>query len=432
VVQEGMVVLTASERVREATGETFRWQNLPNIRVKGKTELITLFQLNRESRQRGIQLSEPRYLLPMIGRTEELDHIREKMALVLKGKGQIIGVTAEAGMGKSRLAAEVIRLAQEQGFESYGAVGIRGKEVSHIDVDRVLDSARAVYVPLDREVLHVIPTGYIVDGQNGIKDPVGMFGVRLEANVYIITGAVTSIQNLIKCCEKTGIQVRDLVFEPFASAEAILTDYERDLGVAVVDIGGGTTDITIFKDGCLRHSSVLAVGGNHFTNDIAIGLRISVAEAERIKRSFGSAIASTVSETEEIDIIQAEKERKILRRHLAEIIQPRTVELLNLIKDELKSVSGYDIASSGVVITGGGSLLQGFDRIAEIVLELPVRIGSPRDIRGCEEIIANPIYATGAGLVLYGYRGETSKAIETVGITGIVGKMKDLVKGFFK
>ncbi len=319
-----------------------------------------------------------------------------------------------------------------KGFESYGAVGIRGKEVSHIDVDRVLESARAVYVPLDREVLHVIPTGYIVDGQNGIKDPVGMFGVRLEANVYIITGAVTSIQNLIKCCEKTGVGVKDLVFEPFASAEAILTDYERDLGVAVVDIGGGTTDITIFKDGCLRHSSVLAVGGNHFTNDIAIGLRISVAEAERIKRKFGSAIASTVSETEEIDIIQAEKERKILRRHLAEIIQPRTVELLNLIKEELKSVSGYDIASSGVVLTGGGSLLQGFDRIAEIVLELPVRIGFPRDIRGCEEIISNPIYATGAGLVIHGFRGETSKAIETVGFTGIVGKMRNLVKGFFK
>jgi cell division protein FtsA len=319
-----------------------------------------------------------------------------------------------------------------KGFESYGAVGIRGKEVSHIDVDRVLESARAVYVPLDREVLHVIPTGYIVDGQNGIKDPVGMFGVRLEANVYIITGAVTSIQNLIKCCEKTGIGVKDLVFEPFASAESILTDYERELGVAVVDIGGGTTDITIFKDGFLRHSSVLAVGGNHFTNDIAIGLRISVAEAERIKRSFGSAIASTVNETEEIDIIQAEKDRKILRRHLAEIIQPRTIELLHMIKDELESVSGYDIASSGLVITGGGSLLQGFDKIAEIVLELPVRIGFPRDIKGCEEIIENPIYATGAGLVLHGFRSETNKSIVTVGVTGIVGKMKDLVKGFFK
>jgi cell division protein FtsA len=319
-----------------------------------------------------------------------------------------------------------------KGFNSYGAVGVRGKEVGHVDVERVIDSAKAVYVPLDREVLHVIPTGYILDGQNGIKDPVGMMGVRLEAKVYIVTGAVTSVQNLLKCFEKLSLNVVDIVFEPLASAEAILTDDEKDLGVAVIDIGGGTTDIIIYKDGWLRHSSVLAVGGNHFTNDIAVGLRVSVSEAERIKKSFGFAATSMVSDSEEIDIIQAGHDRKILRRNLTEIIQPRTEELLDLIKSELISCSGYDIASTGVVLTGGGSLLKGLDRMAEAVLGLPVRIGFPKDIKGCRDIMNNPMYATGLGLVLYGLDTESNRVFYSDAFTGIFRKMKDWVKGIFR
>lgn len=319
-----------------------------------------------------------------------------------------------------------------KGFNSYGAVGIKGKEVTYADIDRVIDSASAVYVPLDREVLHVIPAGYTLDGQNGIKDPIGMVGVRLEANVYILTGAVTSLQNLMKCCEKADIEVVDIVFEPLASAEAILTDDEKDLGVAVVDIGGGTTDIIIYKDGCLRHSSVLAIGGNHFTNDIAVGLRISVAEAERIKKSFGSSIVNMVPDSEEIEIVQAEQGRNILRRHLSEIIQPRTEELLDLIKKELISCSGYEMASAGVVLTGGGSLLDGLDRMAETVLGLPIKAGLPGCVAGCEEIINNPIYATGAGLVLYGFNSESDRVICPDSFTGIFGKMKDLVKGILR
>jgi cell division protein FtsA len=319
-----------------------------------------------------------------------------------------------------------------KGFNSYGAVGVRGKEVGHVDVERVIDSAKAVYVPLDREVLHVIPTGYILDGQNGIKDPVGMMGVRLEAKVYIVTGAVTSVQNLLKCFEKLNLNVVDIVFEPLASAEAILTDDEKDLGVAVIDIGGGTTDIIIYKDGWLRHSSVLAVGGNHFTNDIAVGLRVSVSEAERIKKSFGFAATSMVSDSEEIDIIQAGHDRKILRRNLTEIIQPRTEELLDLIKSELISCSGYDIASTGVVLTGGGSLLKGLDRMAEAVLGLPVRIGFPKDIKGCRDIMNNPMYATGLGLVLYGLDTESNRVFYSDAFTGIFRKMKDWVKGIFR
>jgi cell division protein FtsA len=319
-----------------------------------------------------------------------------------------------------------------KGFNSYGAVGIRGKEVAYVDIERVIDSAKAVYVPLDREVLHVIPTGYILDGQNGIRDPVGMMGVRLEAKVYIVTGAVTSVQNLLKCCEKVGLEVVDIVFEPVASAEAILTDDEKELGVAIVDIGGGTTDIILYKDGWLRHTSVLAIGGNHFTNDIAVGLRVSVSEAERVKKSFGSAATSMVSDSEEIDIIQAGQGRKILRRCLSEIIQPRTEELLDLIKGELISCSAYDIASTGVVLTGGCSLLEGLDRMAEAVLGLPVRIGFPKDIKGCKDIINNPMYATGVGLVLYGSETESGRVFYPDAFTGIFGKMKDWVKGIFR
>jgi cell division protein FtsA len=319
-----------------------------------------------------------------------------------------------------------------KGFNSYGAAGVRGKEVSYVDVERVIDSAKAVYVPLDREVLHVIPTGYTLDGQNGIRDPMGMVGTRLEAKVYILTGAITSVQNLLKCCEEAGIEVSDIVFEPLASAEAVLTDDERELGVAVVDIGGGTTDIILYRDGWLRHSSVLAVGGNHFTNDIAVGLRISVSEAERVKKSLGNVAANMTDDTNEISIMQSGQERKIPRSRLSEIIQPRAEELLDLIRAELIACSGYDIASTGVVLTGGGALLEGLDRMAETLLGLPVRIGFPRHIKGFADIMNNPIYATGAGLVLYGYGSEPGRTFSSDAFTGVFGKMKDWVKEIFR
>ena len=341
--------------------------------------------------------------------------------------------TAEAAMGVEINAVYVgISGGHIKGFNSYGAVGVRGKEVAQIDLDRVIDSAKAVYVPLDREVLHVIPTGYILDGQNGIVDPVGMAGMRLEAKVYIVTGAVTSVQSLLKCCEKAGVEAIDIVFEPLASAEAILTDDEKELGVAVVDIGGGTTDIILYKDGWLRHSSVLAVGGNHFTNDIAVGLRIPVLEAERIKKDFGSAVTGTAGDSEEIDVVQSGRGKKILRRRLSEIIQPRAEELLDLIKRELLSCSGYGIASTGIVLTGGGSLLEGFSGMAETVLGLPARIGFPKKMCGPENIVRNPMYSTGAGLVLYGFETEGGRVFYADTFTGVFGKMKEWVKGIFK
>lgn len=316
-----------------------------------------------------------------------------------------------------------------KGFSSYGAVGIRGDEVTYSDVERVIDSAKAVYIPLDREVLHVIPTGYTIDGQNGIKDPVGMTGVRLEADVYIITGAVASVQNLLRCCEKAGVDVGDIIFEPLASAEAILTDDEKELGVAIVDIGGGTTDITLYKDGCLRHTSVIAVGGNHFTNDIAVGLRIPVVEAERIKKEYGNATAILVNDSDEIEIMQSGQKRTILKRHLAEIIQPRAEELFDLIKNEFIKFSGYEIASNGVVLTGGGSLLCGIDRLAESKLGLPVRIGIPVKVKSSGDVVDNPMYATGIGLLLYGQNDNTF--INNYGevFNGIFKRMKEWVRG---
>lgn len=317
-------------------------------------------------------------------------------------------------------------------FNSYGAIRVKGKEVTSLDVERVIESARAVYVPLDREVIHVIPTGYILDGQDSIRDPAGMTGVRLEAKVQILTGSVSSLQNLLKCCEKAGLEVVEIIFEPLASALATLTEDEKELGVAVVDIGGGTTDIVLYQNGWLQYSTVLPVGGNHFTNDIAVGMRLSVNEAERLKKHFGCAAATMVSEEEMIDITQSGQGRKIPRRYLSEVIQPRAEELLELIKGELLSCSGYDVASSGIVLTGGGSLLDGLDRIAEAVLGLPVRIGYLEGIRGCRGTTNSPIYATGVGLVLYGLKAESRGYHDALSITGIFQRMKNWVNGIFK
>lgn len=319
-----------------------------------------------------------------------------------------------------------------KGFNSSGAVVIKGEEITPLDVERAIEYASALYIPLDREELQVIPAEFILDGQDGIKDPMGMTGVRLEARVHIITACVSSVQNILKCCEKAGLKVIEIVFQPIASAEAVLIHDERELGVAVVDIGG-TTDIVLYKEGRLRHFSVLPIGVNHFTNDIAIGLRVSMPEAERLKKSFGFALENMVDKDEMMDIVQAGRERKIPARYLSEIIQPRAEELLDLIKDELQSSSGYDIASTGIVLTGGGSLLSGLDRLAEAVLSLPVRIGYPDCVNGCRGNINTPVYATGIGLVLYGFFSkDLRESCYRENLTGIFGKMKDWVSGVFR
>jgi len=246
-----------------------------------------------------------------------------------------------------------------KGFNSHGIVAVKHKEVTQRDVDRVIDAAKAVAIPMDREVLHILPQEYIIDDQDGIKEPLGMSGVRLESKVHIVTGAVASAQNIIKCCNRTGLNVADVALEPLASAEAVLTPEEKELGVALVDMGGGTTDIALFHDGAVKHTVVLAIGGNHLTSDIAAGLRTPIGEAERIKQKYGYARTSMVTEDERVEVpsVGGRNFRTISRQILSEIIEPRMEEILQLIQREIAKSGYQESLASGVVMTGGSTLL---------------------------------------------------------------------------
>jgi cell division protein FtsA len=291
-----------------------------------------------------------------------------------------------------------------KGFNSHGIVAVKEKEVRPADLARVVDAARAVAIPMDREVIHVIPQEYIIDDQDGIREPLGMAGVRLEAKVHIVTGSVTSAQNIIKCANACGLNVADIVLEQLASSESVLSEDEKELGVAVVDIGGGTTDIAIFSGGSLVHTAVLSVGGNHLTNDIAVGLRTPMAEAERIKQRYGCAMTSRVSpeETIEVPSVGGRPPRVLSRQILSEIIEPRVEEIFAFVGREIRN-SGYeDLIASGVVITGGTTILEHMPELAEEVLGTPVRRGLPKGVGGLVDVVRNPKFATGVGLVLYG------------------------------
>lgn len=295
-----------------------------------------------------------------------------------------------------------------KGFNSHGIVAVKNKEVTPRDLERVIDAAKAVAIPMDREVLHVLPQDFIIDDQDGIKEPLGMSGVRLEAKVHIVTGAVTSAQNIIKCCNRTGLNVADIALEPLASAEAVLRDEERELGVALVDMGGGTTDIAIFHDGTVKHTAVLGIGGNHVTSDIAAGLRTPFGDAERIKQRYGLAKASMVSEDERVEVpsVADKPAGSVSRQILCEIIEPRLDEVFQLVRAEIEK-SGYDEAlASGVVMTGGSMLLPGAAEMAEQIFGMPVRLGVPIHVGGLVDVISSPIYATGVGLVLYGMKRQ--------------------------
>jgi cell division protein FtsA len=321
-------------------------------------------------------------------------------------------------------------------FSSHGVIAVKEKDIGQQEIDRVIDAAKAVAIPLDREVLHVVPIGFVVDGQDGINDPRGMSCVRLEANVRIITGAVTSVQNLIKSCQKAGLDVIDIVLEPLASAEATLSREEKDLGVGIVDIGGGTIDIALFHGGNICHAAVLTLGGNNFTNDVAIGLRMPASEAERIKKNYGCSLMSMIKQDEEIEITYAgdRPSRKIPRQLLIEILQPRTEELFYLVKEEIVKSGFHGVMTSGMVLTGGAALMHGMDVVAENIFELPVRIGNPTGIGGITDIVCSPMYATGVGLVLYGAREIVTEQRFSNGniFNGVMMKMKEWVKGVFK
>jgi len=294
------------------------------------------------------------------------------------------------------------------GFNSRGVVGIKGPEITPQDVERVIDAARAVAIPMDREVIHVLPQEFIVDGQPGIQNPVGMTGVRLEAKIHIVTGAVAAAHNLVKCANRSGLDVCDIVLQSLASAEAVLSEEEKQLGCALLDLGGGTTDLAVFAGKHIRHTFVLALGGDNLTNDIAIGLRCPHPEAEKIKRRFGSCLARSIRPEEVIEVpgMSGREPRKLPRQILGEILEPRMEEIFQLLQREIQRAQVGAMVHSGIVLAGGGALLEGVGDAAEAVFGLPARIGTPRGIEGLIDVVNNPIYATGVGLVLYGARNR--------------------------
>jgi cell division protein FtsA len=321
-------------------------------------------------------------------------------------------------------------------FNSHGIVAVKNKEVTQRDLERVIDAARAVAIPMDRDVIHVLPQDYIIDDQDGIREPLGMSGVRLEAKVHIVTGAQTSAQNIVKCCNRTGLNVAEIVLAPLAAAEAVLSDEERELGVVLIDVGGGTTDIAIYHDGTVKHTAVVGIGGNHVTNDIAAGLRTPFNDAERIKQRHGFARASMVNDDERVDVpsVAGKGPSSVSRQILCEIIEPRLDEIFELVQKEVAK-SGFEGAlTSGIVITGGSMLLPGAVEMAERSFGLPVRLGMPARVRGLIDIISNPTYATGVGLVLHGMKRQERgvyRAREDKILSKVKHRMSDWLSEFF-
>jgi len=323
-----------------------------------------------------------------------------------------------------------------KGFGSRGVVALKDKEVREADIARVIDQAKTVNIPVDREVIHVLPQEFIVDDQSGIKVPLGMAGVRLEAKVHIVTGAVASAQNIVKCANRTGLNVADIVLQPLASSESVLTEEERDLGICLVDIGGGTTDIAIFSGGAIAHTAVIALGGHNLTNDIAVGLRTPIHEAEKIKQKHGCALASMVDKQEMIEVpsVGGRQPRVMGRQILCEILEPRVEEIFQLVQSEVERNGFAEMLTSGVVITGGSTLLPGMNELAEEIMGVPVRRGTPRGIGGLVDVVRSPIYATGVGLVVYGARHADRRLFrirEENVFKKVKGRMRDWLQEVF-
>ena len=325
-------------------------------------------------------------------------------------------------------------------INSHGVIAVSrgGVEITRADIGRVVDAAKAVAIPMDREILHILPQEFTVDDQKGIKDPTGMAGIRLEVDVHIVTGAVSSAQNLVKAIQQAGYQVRDLVLEPLASSHGVLTDDERELGVALLDIGGGTTDIALFHEGSIRHTAVIGLGGNSVTNDIAIGLRTPARDAERIKERYGAAVASSVDPEEEIVVphMAGQGERRVSRELLASIIQPRMEEILSLARADIRKTGWHDKVPSGFVLTGGAAALPGTVELAEEILAMPVRIGRPLGVTGLVDSVDEPRFATGVGLVIYGRDAGREENRFTGGDddalwTRVLERMKEWLHDFF-
>ncbi len=323
-------------------------------------------------------------------------------------------------------------------INSHGVVAIKDKEVGPGDVDRVIAAARAVAIPADQKVLHVLPQEFIIDKQEGIREPVGMSGVRLEAKVHIVTGAVSAAQNIIKCVRRCGLEVDDIILEQLASSMSTLTEDEKELGVCLVDIGGGTTDISVFTEGAIRHTAVIPIAGDQVTNDIAVALRTPTQSAEEIKKKYGSALTQLASRDETIDVpsVGDRPPRKLSRQTLAEVIEPRIEELYGLVQAELRRSGFEDVLGSGVVITGGSAKMEGMVDLAEEVFHMPVRLGLPQYVGGLKGVVENPIFATGVGLVLYGAKCQSGQSFvpragKVEGVKGMMDRMKSWFQGNF-
>ena len=293
-------------------------------------------------------------------------------------------------------------------LNSHGIVAIRDKEVFAQDLERVIDAAQAVAIPADQRILHILPQEYLVDEQEGVKEPLGMSGVRLEAKVHLVTCAVNAAQNIEKCIRRCGLEVEDIILEQLASSYSVLTEDEKELGVCLVDIGGGTTDIAIFTDGAIRHTGVIPIAGDQVTNDIAMALRTPTQYAEEIKIKYACALAKLtgVEETIKVPSVGDRPARDLSRQALAEVVEPRYDELFTLVQAELRRSGFEDMVAAGIVLTGGTSKMEGVIELAEEIFHMPVRLGSPHNVRGLKDIVSNPIYSTGVGLLLYGIKQQ--------------------------
>jgi cell division protein FtsA len=325
-----------------------------------------------------------------------------------------------------------------KGFNSRGVIAVAGKsrEITRDDVRRAIEAAKAVSLPAGREILHVLPQDFVVDEQDGIGAPVGMTGARLEVNVHIVTSSATATQNIVSCVNRAGVGVIDTVIEQIAAAEAVLTPDEKELGVALVDIGGGTTDIAIFERGSLWHTAVIGVGGDHFTSDIAVGLRMPIPDAEKLKRKCGCALSAMVEEDETMDVasVGGRRPRVMARRILSEILQPRAEEIFHLVWDEIRRAGYEKSLNSGIVLTGGGAILEGMPEIAEQIFDLPIRRGAPAGVGGLADHVGSPSFATPVGLVLYGQRNQIVEAHRgsSVGaLSQITSRLKSIFREFF-
>ena len=321
-------------------------------------------------------------------------------------------------------------------FNSHGMVAIKDKEVSQYDIDRVIETARAVNIPMEQQVLHILEQEFIIDGQGGVRQPLGMSGMRLEVKVHIVTGAVSAAQNIMKCVRRCGLEVKDLMLQPLASADAVLLDDERDLGVCLVDIGGGTTDLAVFTEGAIKHTSVIPIAGDQITNDIAMALRTPTKEAEDLKIQHGVALRQLASVNDMIDVpgVGDRPPREISRQTLAEVIEPRVEELYSLVQRELRSCGLEELLSSGIVITGGSALMKGMVELGEEVFHMPVRVGAPQYSGALAEVVRNPRYSTGMGLLKAGLdqvqRDQHAK-LQGAGFKDVMERMKNWFKGNF-